>query len=101
MANRTRNIVLRYTVGNDDPTFTQESKDKHVSRRKLIAYGYGDGGGGPQFEHLELVRREHDLDGCPRTEHRSVGEFAEEMERNAHACRYMPESCIWSCTAVR
>lgn len=76
--------LLRYTVGNDDPTFMQESKDKHVSRRKLIAYGYGDGGGGPQFEHLELVRREHDLDGCPRTEHRSVGEFAEEMERNAH-----------------
>lgn len=75
--------LLRYTVGNDDPDFTQESKDKHVSRRKLIAYGYGDGGGGPQFEHLELVRREHDLDGCPRTEHRAVGAFAEEMEREA------------------
>lgn len=75
--------LLRYTVGNDDPTFTQETKHKHVSRRKLVAYGYGDGGGGPQFEHLELVRREHDLDGCPRTEHRSVGEFAEEMEREA------------------
>ena len=76
--------LLRYTVGNDDPAFTQESKNKHVSRRKLIAYGYGDGGGGPQFEHMELVRREHDLDGCPRTEHRSVAAFAEEMEREAH-----------------
>lgn len=76
--------LLRYTVGNDDPNFTQESKNKHVSRRKLIAYGYGDGGGGPQFEHIEMVRREADLDGCPRTEHRSVAEFAEEMEREAH-----------------
>lgn len=75
--------LVRYTVGNADPAFTQESKQKQVSRRKLIAYGYGDGGGGPQFEHLELVRREADLDGCPRTAHRSVAEFAREMEREA------------------
>ncbi|MBQ8585248.1 MAG: alpha-mannosidase, partial [Butyricicoccus sp.] len=75
--------LTRYTVGNADPAFTQESKQKSVSRRKLIAYAYGDGGGGPQFEHMELVRREADLDGCPRTEHRRVDEFAEEMEREA------------------
>ncbi|MBR6748035.1 MAG: alpha-mannosidase [Clostridia bacterium] len=75
--------LTRYTVGNADPDFTQESKQKSVSRRKLIAYAYGDGGGGPQFEHMELVRREADLDGCPRTAHRRVDEFAEEMEREA------------------
>ena len=75
--------LIRYTVGNADPDFTQESKQKCVSRRKIIAYGYGDGGGGPQFEHMELVRREADLDGCPRTAHRRVDEFAVEMEREA------------------
>lgn len=77
--------LLRYTVGNADPDFTQETKHKHVSRHKLIAYGYGDGGGGPQFEHLELLRREADLDGCPRAAHSTVADFARKLEREAQS----------------
>lgn len=73
--------LLRYTAGEDG--FTQEIKNKAVSRRKLIAYGYGDGGGGPEFESIEYARREADLDGCPRTAHRTVQDFAVELEREA------------------
>lgn len=71
----------RYTAGAEN--FTQEIKNKTVSRRKLIAYGYGDGGGGPEFESIEYTKREVDLDGCPKTEHCSVQEFGRELERES------------------
>jgi alpha-mannosidase len=32
----------------------------------LLVYGSGDGGGGPRENHMELLRREQNLDGLPR-----------------------------------
>lgn len=74
--------LLRYTFGGR-PDFTQDIKWKHVNRRKVMAYGKGDGGGGPQFEEIEMARRVRDLEGCPRCEHKLVGEFAREIEAEA------------------
>jgi alpha-mannosidase len=48
---------------------------KDVQDRELCAYGFGDGGGGPMGEMLEVARRVQDLEGCPRAEHTSVGAF--------------------------
>lgn len=58
-------------------------RQKHVSDRKLISYGFGDGGGGPQFEMVEMAKRCHDLEGCPKTEHTTVSHFMNELERTA------------------
>lgn len=48
---------------------------KDVEDRRLSAFGYGDGGGGPQFEMMEIARRTADLEGCPRTQYTSVSDF--------------------------
>ena len=48
---------------------------KDVQDRELCAYGFGDGGGGPMNEMLEVARRVGDLEGCPRAEHTTVGAF--------------------------
>jgi alpha-mannosidase len=48
---------------------------KDVQDRRLSAFGYGDGGGGPQVEMVEMARRVRDLEGCPRAEYTTVSAF--------------------------
>ena len=57
-------------------------KQKTVTSKRYLAYGFGDGGGGPQFEMVELARRCKDLDGCPKMEHKFVGDFMKELEQS-------------------
>ena len=47
-----------YVYGTKSPDAVRQ---KYVADRKLISYGFGDGGGGPQFEMVEIARRCHDL----------------------------------------
>lgn len=56
---------------------------KQVNDRRLLSYGFGDGGGGPKFEMLEAARRLRDLEGVPRAEHTTVGKFMRELEDHA------------------
>ncbi|MCK5128689.1 MAG: alpha-mannosidase [Clostridiales bacterium] len=58
----------------------KELPDKHVSPSKLVSYGYGDGGGGPQYQMLEMSRRIKDLNGCPPSLHTTVSQFMQELE---------------------
>ncbi len=37
----------------------------------------------PQFEMVEIARRCHDLEGCPKADHTTVGRFMQELEANA------------------
>lgn len=47
----------------------------------LIAYGYGDGGGGPSEQMLEnAMRLEHGIPGCPRVEMNTALRFFEKLE---------------------
>lgn len=55
---------------------------KDVQDRRLTAYGWGDGGGGPEAEMLEVARLVGDLEGCPRTVHTTVGGFMQSIERD-------------------
>ena len=48
---------------------------KDSQDRYLLPYGFGDGGGGPQAEMMEVARRVVDLEGCPKAEHTTVSEF--------------------------
>jgi alpha-mannosidase len=54
-----------------------------VTDRRLMTYGYGDGGGGPQFEMIETARRVEDLYDVPKTYHTTVSEFMKELESTA------------------
>jgi len=56
---------------------------KETQDSRLCSYGFGDGGGGPMAEMVEISRRIHDLEGCPRAEHTTVGAFMEEIEKRS------------------
>lgn len=72
--------LLEQLDGRDSGNYLQ---NKQVAKKRVIAYGYGDGGGGPQFEMIEMARRVQDLEGCPKAEHVNVGRFMCELEAEA------------------
>ncbi len=55
--------------------------NKGVTSKRLIGYGYGDGGGGPQFEMIEVAQRLNNLEGCPKVEHTTVSTFMKALEK--------------------
>lgn len=58
-------------------------KQRTVTNKRLVAYGYGDGGGGPQFEMIEYGRRVKDLAEVGKTEHMSVSAFMDMLSKTA------------------
>ena len=57
---------LLFSVGN--------YKDLDRSNESLYIFGYGDGGGGPNMEMLERLRRMCDVDGMPKVQIRAPQE---------------------------
>ena len=57
----------------------------------LYPYGYGDGGGGPDRDTLEMVRRMKDLEGSPRAHEGTLEEFFHHMEQNPPQNRWVGE----------
>ena len=64
-------------------------KDLDRSREAYLLFGYGDGGGGPTLGMLEQISRMKDVDGLPRVEMRSPGEFFERLEQD------IQEPTVW------
>lgn len=58
-------------------------QQKTVAKERLISFGHGDGGGGPEFEMLEMAKRVKDLEGCPKAEYTTVASFMKNLEKNA------------------
>ena len=58
-------------------------RQKSVNNKRLLAFGYGDGGGGPQFEECEFARRIADTAGCPKTAYSTVGAFMKKLEETS------------------
>ncbi len=54
-----------------------------VTNKRICAYGYGDGGGGPQFEMIELAKRCADLEGVVKSEHMTVSQAVRLIEETA------------------
>ena len=48
----------------------------------LLAFGWGDGGGGPTRDHLEFLSREADLEGLPRVKIASPSQFFANLKQN-------------------
>jgi len=59
------------------------TRETTVTDKRVIAYGFGDGGGGPQFEMIELAARCKDLNGVPKARHMLVGEAVKIIEATA------------------
>ena len=60
-------------------------KQKRLNSELLLAFGFGDGGGGPSAEMLETARRLRDLPGMPRFEIGSAERFFRDLEPKAPA----------------
>jgi alpha-mannosidase len=58
-------------------------QQKEVQKEFLMAFGYGDGGGGPNREMLENIREMADFPATPRLRHGKVGDFFRNLETDA------------------
>lgn len=61
----------------------QNFQQKELQHTLLMAFGYGDGGGGPTREMLENIREMANFPGLPRMRNGSVIEFYRKMEAEA------------------
>lgn len=59
-------------------------REKETSDRRLISYGFGDGGGGPELGMVEIANRVGDVNGLPRTSHTTVSAFMEQLEESLY-----------------
>ena len=75
-------LTLRDTVSGDVKHY-KTINERNVTKKRLTAFGHGDGGGGPQFESIEMGRRMLDLNGCPKVKYSTVTEYMQEMEAEA------------------
>lgn len=70
---------IRASVINEEHTTDQPC----VTDKRLVAFGFGDGGGGPQFEMIEMARRCKNLNEIPNACYTSVGDFMKKLESTA------------------
>src|SRR4029077_10885880 len=55
-------------------------QDRQLQKELLVAFGYGDGGGGPTIDMIEAGRRLRDLPGFPRVQMGRARDFFERLE---------------------
>lgn len=58
-------------------------QQKEFQSELLMAFGQGDGGGGPTREMLESIKEMESFPSLPRVSHGRVGEFFENMEKES------------------
>jgi len=58
-------------------------QQKELHQQLLIAYGYGDGGGGPTREMLENIRLMRQFPSTPKTNCGKAGKFFEKLEKQS------------------
>jgi len=58
-------------------------QQKNINEQVLISYGFGDGGGGPTKEMLEMSKRlSKGIPGCPTVELTTSKDFFDTLEKN-------------------
>ena len=74
--------LLSRLNGVEEGKFTGDKfsiRHKDITNKRLISYGFGDGGGGPMYEMLEMARRCEDLEGIPKAKNMTVSEFMDDL----------------------
>lgn len=62
---------------------TENFLENDRATRSLYVYGFGDGGGGPTMEMLEVAKRIENLEGLPKVKLERVAEFLPKAEEDA------------------
>ncbi len=55
-------------------------QNKQADDGRLIAFGYGDGGGGPTEAMVAMAQRVQKIDGLPQTEYTTLSAFGQRLE---------------------
>lgn len=77
------NVMHRHPNPQDINTVERhELKSPQMGKKKLYAYGYGDGGGGPFAEMIEEARFSSDVDGLPNLYNTTVSDFMKDLEKD-------------------
>ncbi len=74
-------------VGNTNPRMIAGSynrfQQKELARESIVTFGYGDGGGGPNEEMLQIARRQQKgLPGLPAAKIGFAGDMLKRLEKN-------------------
>lgn len=67
-------------------------RQKDINDQLLLAYGWGDGGGGPTRDMLEAVRRYADMPGAPQVKAGGAEEFFVQLEEQV---KDQPQLHLW------
>lgn len=59
---------------------TKKFKTKDKSNFSMMLFGWGDGGGGPDHNHLERLKRLEDIDGVPKVSLGNPEQFFQNVE---------------------
>lgn len=83
-------------VGNTHPQMIAGTYDryqqKNLNNEAILTFGYGDGGGGPTAEHLELARRTaKGIPGAPNAKIEFAGDFLSRLEKKIEGHRLLPK----------
>lgn len=63
----------------------KDLQEKDSADMRLIAYGFGDGGGGPTPAMIEAAERISSMDGLPEVESMTISDFMKELETKRDA----------------
>ncbi len=67
-------------------------QQKELCDESMVTFGFGDGGGGPTREMLEIARREKDgLPGQPKAKIEFAGDMLRRIEKKIEGNRRLPE----------
>ena len=72
-------------------------QQKELNDEAIVTFGFGDGGGGPTEEMLEMEQRlEYGLPGMPKAQMSKAGDFLERVEKNFYeGCRKNRRTPRW------
>ena len=62
---------------------SRSPRDKQAFNSRLIAFGFGDGGGGPTMGMVEDANRSRGIAGLPKTEYTTISGFMKYIEENS------------------
>merc|ERR1711879_661455 len=60
------------------------NKDLDRTNISLMLFGHGDGGGGPKYEMLEMIKRMENLQEIPKAKIMPIHSFFNELEISSH-----------------
>lgn len=67
-------------------------QQKNLNNEALLTFGYGDGGGGPTVEHLEMQKRtEKGIPGAPSSKIEFASDFLTRLEKKIEGNPLLPE----------